>query len=144
MPTINPSATPQLLNETKDGTMMSHLGIEYTDIGPDFISAKMPVDDRTRQPFGLLHGGASAALIETLGSVASSLCIDLSAQVPVGVEINANHLRSVTEGFVYGTARALHLGRRTHVWEVTITNESGKRVCVGRLTVMIVDRKSNK
>lgn len=123
---------------------MSHLGIEYTDIGPDFISAKMPVDDRTRQPFGLLHGGASAALIETLGSVASSLCIDLSAQVPVGVEINANHLRSVTEGFVYGTARALHLGRRTHVWDVTITNESGKRVCVGRLTVMIVDRKSNK
>lgn len=140
MPVINPTVTPNLLNEATGGNMVSHLGIEYTDIGADYLSAKMPVDARTKQPFGLLHGGASAALIETLGSVASSLCIDLSEQIPVGVEINANHLRSVTDGYVFGTAKAIHLGRRTHVWDVTITNEDGKRVCVGRLTVMIVDR----
>ena len=141
MPIINPSVTPELLNKIPQNTMAGHLGIEYTDLGPDFISAKMPVDDRTKQPFGLLHGGASAALIETLGSVGSSLCIDLSKQSPVGIEINANHLRSVREGYVFGTARAIHLGRRTHVWDVTITDEQGKRVCVGRLTVMIVDKK---
>jgi len=141
MPIINPSVTPEALNELTADNMVSHLGIEYTDIGPDFISAKMPVDNRTRQPFGLLHGGASAALIETLGSVGSSLCIDLSTQTPVGIEINANHLRAVREGYVFGTAKAIHLGRRTHVWDVTITDEQGKRVCVGRLTVMIVDKK---
>lgn len=120
--------------------MVSHLAIEFTDVGEDFLSAKMPVDERTKQPFGLLHGGASAALIETLGSVASTLCIDISAQYPVGIEINANHLRSVTSGYVYGTATALHLGRKSHVWRVTITNENEKPVCEGRLTVMIVDR----
>lgn len=141
---INPSVTAEDLNTHTPPSMMTHLGIEYTDVGPDFISAKMPVDDRTRQPFGLLHGGASAALIETLGSVASSLCIDLSTHVPVGVEINANHLRSVQEGYVFGTAKAIHLGRRTHVWNATITDEAGKQVCVGRLTVMIVERNANK
>jgi len=140
MPVINPTITPELLNEATGENMVSHLGIEYTDIGADYISAKMPVDARTKQPFGLLHGGASAALIETLGSVASSLCINLSEQIPVGVEINANHLRSVRDGYVFGTAKAIHLGRRTHVWDVTITDETGKRVCVGRLTVMIIDR----
>jgi len=141
---INPSVTAEDLNAHTPPSMMTHLDIKYTDVGPDFISAKMPVDDRTRQPFGLLHGGASAALIETLGSVASSLCIDLSTHVPVGVEINANHLRSVREGYVFGTAKAIHLGRRTHVWNVTITDEAGKQVCVGRLTVMIIERNTNK
>lgn len=141
---INTTISPLALTQSMNNTMMSHLGIEFTDIGEDFLSGKMPVDDRTRQPFGILHGGASAVLIESLGSVASTLCIDVSKQVPVGVEINANHLRSVMNGFVHGTAKALHLGRRTHVWDVTLTDDAGKRVCVGRLTVMIVDRNSNK
>ena len=98
----------------------------------------MPVDERTRQPMGLLHGGASAALVETLGSAASAMRLDLSQQRPVGLEINANHLRPVRAGYVYGTATALHLGRRTHVWEVKIEDEAGQLVCSGRLTVMIV------
>jgi 1,4-dihydroxy-2-naphthoyl-CoA hydrolase len=118
--------------------MSDHLGIEFTGVGEDFVSAKMPVDRRTRQPFGILHGGASVALAETLGSVASSLCIDLNEAYPVGLEINANHIRSVSEGYVYGSARPLHLGRRTHVWDIQIVNEDKKLVCVSRLTVMIV------
>ncbi len=129
-----------MLNKSTHGTMMSHLGIEYTDIGTDFLCAKMPVDERTKQPFGLLHGGASAALAETLGSVASSLCLDLTRQYPVGVELNANHLRSVTAGYVHGTAKAIHLGRRTHVWNITIVDDKQQPVCVSRLTVMIINR----
>ncbi len=138
---INTAVTPTMLNAGSNQTMGHHLGIEFTEIGPDFISARMPVDERTKQPFGLLHGGASAALAETLGSVASSLCIDLSEQYPVGLEINANHLRPVTSGYVYGTAKAIHLGRKTHVWDITIVNEEKKPVCVSRLTVMIVDKE---
>ena len=138
---INTAVTPTMLNAGSNQTMGHHLGIEFTEIGPDFISARMPVDERTKQPFGLLHGGASAALAETLGSVASSLCIDLSEQYPVGLEINVNHLRPVTSGYVYGTAKAIHLGRKTHVWDITIVNEEKKPVCVSRLTVMIVDKE---
>jgi 1,4-dihydroxy-2-naphthoyl-CoA hydrolase len=119
-------------------TLMAHLGIEYTEVGADYLKAKMPVDERTRQPMGLLHGGASAALVETLGSAASAMRLDLSQQRPVGLEINANHLRPVRAGYVYGTATALHLGQRTHVWEVKIEDEAGQLVCSGRLTVMIV------
>lgn len=100
----------------------------------------MPVDDRTRQPQGLLHGGASAALAETLGSVGSAIRLDLNRQVPVGLEINANHIRAITGGTVTGTATALHLGRRTHVWDIKIEDESGRLVCTSRLTIMVVDR----
>ncbi len=128
----------ETLRAIAENTMSDHLGIEFTGVGEDFVSAKMPVDQRTKQPFGILHGGASVALAETLGSVASSLCIDLNEAYPVGLEINANHIRSVSEGYVYGSARPLHLGRRTHVWDIQIVNEDKKLVCVSRLTVMIV------
>lgn len=115
------------------------MGIEFVEKGEDFLRAKMPVDHRTKQPFGLLHGGASVVLAETLGSIASVLCLDEPMkQKAVGLEINANHLRAVTEGWVYGTARAIHIGRRTHVWDIQITDENQKLVCVSRLTVAIV------
>ena len=131
-------ASLEMLQAIAQNTMSDHLGIEFTGVGEAFITAKMPVDQRTKQPFGILHGGASVALAETLGSVASSLRIDLNKAYPVGLEINANHIRSVSEGYVYGTARPLHLGRRTHVWDIQIVNEDKKLVCVSRLTVMIV------
>ena len=119
---------------------MSHLGIEFINIGENYLTAKMPVDERTCQPLGLLHGGASAALAETLGSVGSAIRLDLNQQAPVGLELNANHIRPVTNGYVTGTATALHLGRRTHVWDIKIEDEAGRLVCVSRLTIMIVGR----
>lgn len=120
-------------------TLSEHLGIEFLEKGDDFITARMPVDHRTKQPFGLLHGGASVALAETLGSIASVLCLDDPLkQKAVGLEINANHLRSVTEGWVYGRVTPIHIGRRTHIWDIKITNEEEKTVCVSRLTVAIV------
>lgn len=125
--------------EMSKNTIGDHLGIEFVEKGEDFLRAKMPVDHRTKQPFGLLHGGASVVLAETLGSIASVLCLDEPMkQKAVGLEINANHLRAVTEGWVYGTARAIHIGRRTHVWDIQITDENQKLVCVSRLTVAIV------
>lgn len=127
------------INATSKNTLAERLGIEFTAIGDDFLTAKMPVDHRTVQPMGLLHGGASVALAETLGSVASVLCIDdLTKLMPVGVEINANHLRSATSGFVYGTTRPLRLGHTLHIWNIEIQDEAGKLVCVSRLTVAVV------
>ena len=121
-------------------TIAHHLGIEFTEIGTDYITARMPVDKRTHQPFGILHGGASVVLAETLGSIASFLCLpDPEKQHAVGLEINANHVRSVKEGFVYGTVRPIHLGRTTHIWDIQIKNEAGKLVCISRLTVAIVN-----
>lgn len=120
-------------------TLSDHLGIEFLEKGDNYLIARMPVDHRTKQPFGLLHGGASVALAETLGSIASVLCLDDPAkQKAVGLEINANHLRSVTEGWVYGKVTPIHIGRRTHIWDIKITNEEEKLVCVSRLTVAIV------
>jgi 1,4-dihydroxy-2-naphthoyl-CoA hydrolase len=123
-------------------TMVDHLGIEFTGFGDDFITARMPVDRRTIQPMGLLHGGASVALAETLGSVASALCLeDPLKQNPVGVEINANHLRSVRDGFVYATCKPVRVGRTIHVWQIDIRDESGQLTCTSRLTIAIVDVK---
>ncbi len=119
-------------------TMGEHIGIEWLEPGDDFLSARMPVDQRTRQPYGLLHGGASVALAETIGSVASAMLIDSSKFYCVGLEINANHVRGVREGYVTGTARPLHIGASTHVWDIKITDERGKLVCVSRLTVAIL------
>jgi len=120
-------------------TLGDHLGIEFIEKGDDYLVARMPVDHRTKQPFGLLHGGASVALAETLGSIASVLCLDDPAkEKAVGLEINANHVRSVTEGWVYGKVSPIHIGRRTHLWDIQITNEEGKLVCISRLTVAIV------
>ena len=124
----------------KGTTMMDHLGIEFLEVGDDYVKARMPVDHRTRQPMGLLHGGASMALAETLGSIGAWLCVDPSRYACVGLEINANHLRGVREGWVYGVARPLHIGRTTHVWEIKITNEEDKLVCVSRITMSILDR----
>jgi 1,4-dihydroxy-2-naphthoyl-CoA hydrolase len=128
------------LNKLGLNTLTSHLAIEFVETGEDFLTARMPVDDRTRQPFGILHGGASAALAETVGSVAATLCLDVDRQAAVGLEINANHVKSVRAGYVYGTARPVHLGRRTHVWEIRITDEAQNLVCISRLTLMVVSK----
>jgi 1,4-dihydroxy-2-naphthoyl-CoA hydrolase len=122
------------------GTMGEHIGIELTEIGPDFLKGRMPVDARTRQPYGLLHGGASCVLAETLGSIASALVIDPDRFNCVGLEINANHIRGVREGIVTGTAIPLHLGGTTHVWDIKIHDEREKLVCVSRLTVAILKK----
>lgn len=126
-----------------EGTMCEHLGMVFTEIGDDSITATMPVDNRTKQPAGLLHGGASVALAESLGSIASALCIDGRTTMPVGIEINANHLKSATSGLVTGTCRAIRRGQSLHVWNIEIHNEAKELVCVSRLTVMIVPKREN-
>ena len=134
--------TLEHLNNVGENTLLSNLGIEVTEIGDDYIIAKMPVDARTVQPARILHGGASVALAESLGSYASNLCInDNTKKQPLGIEINASHLSSVREGtYVYGKVSPLRIGRTMHFWQINITNEEGKLVCVSRLTVAIVDR----
>lgn len=134
--------TTQHLAALGKGTMGSFLGIEWTGIGEDYMSARMPVDERTKQPYGLLHGGASCVLAETIGSVASAMVVDHDRFYCVGQEINANHLRSARDGYVTGTARPLHLGRTTHVWDIRITDEQDRLVCVSRLTVAVRERIS--
>ncbi len=129
------------IQEISKNTMVEHLGIEFEELGDNFLTAKMPVDHRTHQPMGLLHGGASVALAETLGSVASSLLVDLNEYHPVGLEINANHIKSARSGFVYGKTTPIHLGKKTHVWDIKITNENNELVCISRLTVAIIKRK---
>lgn len=129
------------LNRSSDKTLNALMGLEFTAIGPDFIQAELPVDERTHQPYGLLHGGASAALVETLGSVASYILVARDNKRAVGVEINANHVRGITEGKVIGTVKALHIGRTTHVWEIRVHNTSNQLICAGRLTVAIVPSK---
>ena len=123
------------------GTMSEYLGIEWVELGTNFLKAKMPVDHRTRQPYGLLHGGASCVLAETLGSVASAMVIDHNKFYCVGLEINANHIRGAREGYVTGIATPLHLGSTTHVWDIKIYDEKEKLVCVSRLTVVVIARK---
>ncbi len=126
------------LNARARGSLVEHLGIVVTEAGQDWLRGTMPVDARTRQPYGLLHGGASVALAETLGSMAGGLCVDPAREAVVGLEINANHLRAVREGTITGTARALHVGRSTHVWEIRIENEAGKPVCISRITLAVI------
>lgn len=123
------------------GNMGEHLGIEFTEIGPDYIKATMPVDHRTKQPYGLLHGGASVALAETLGSVGAAMVVDHNEYICVGQEINANHLRSVRSGFVTGTAKPIHIGSSSQVWEIKIHDERDHLVCISRLTVAVLKRK---
>jgi 1,4-dihydroxy-2-naphthoyl-CoA hydrolase len=133
--------TVESLQSLGKGTMSDHLGIEFIELGKDFIIARMPVDGRTKQPHGLLHGGASCVLAETVGSVASYKVIDSSKFYCVGIEINANHIRSAKEGFVYCKVMPLHLGSTTHVWDIRITDEKEKLICVCRLTVVIIKKK---
>ena len=124
------------------GTAIEHLGIEFVEVGDDWISGRMPVDARTIQPYGLLHGGVSVALAETLGSAAAHHCVDDTAFLPVGIQISANHVRGVREGLVHGIARALHLGRTTHLWEIRIASDAGQLVCASNLILSIVPRQS--
>lgn len=133
--------TPEALNAISKMTMVEHLGIQFLEIGEDTIKASMPVDHRTIQPYGMLHGGASATLAETLGSVAGHLCIDGNAKMVVGLEINANHIRPVSGGWVYGVVRPIHIGSSTQVWEIRISNEQDKLVCISRLTLAVLNRE---
>ncbi len=136
----NDNVTLDRLNVLSKHTMAEVLDIQFTAIGEGYLKATMPVDDRTRQPYGLLHGGASAVLAETIGSVASSLCIDTDKQLCVGLEINCNHIRGKKSGFVTGMATPLHIGATTHVWDIKIHDENDKLVCVSRLTVAILKK----
>ncbi len=141
MTIFKPGITLELLNKLSANTLAEHLGIEYTVFGEDFIEGKMPVDHRTHQPLGMLHGGASVALAETLGSVAAMCCLDTQLQYPVGLEINANHIKSVRNGFVVGKVKAVHIGKKTHVWEIRISTEKNELVCISRITMAILDKK---
>lgn len=136
-------ATVDGLNNLNNNTLASALGITITEVGPDYLTAEMPVGSSTVQPFRILHGGASVALAETLGSIASTLSIDdLSKHTAVGLEINANHLKSVREGGrVTGTVRPVRIGRQIHVWNIEIRDEKGDLSCISRLTVTIVERR---
>jgi 1,4-dihydroxy-2-naphthoyl-CoA hydrolase len=129
------------INAWNRGCLVEHLGMAVTEVGDDYVRGTMPVDARTRQPFGLLHGGASVALAESLGSLAGNLCLD-AGEMAVGLDINANHVRAATEGVVVGTARPLHLGRTTQVWEIRIEDERGRLVSISRLTLAVVPRPS--
>jgi 1,4-dihydroxy-2-naphthoyl-CoA hydrolase len=137
------AATPEQLNERALHSMSAHLGIRFTEIGPDFLRATMPVNEHTQQPFGILHGGASVTLAETVGSVASLMCVDAEQYRCVGQEVNANHLRGVTSGTVTATARPFHLGARSQVWHIEIRDESERLVCVSRLTMAVVEARRN-
>ena len=123
------------------GTMGEHLAMEWVAIGDDYLKMRMPVDDRTKQPYGILHGGASCALAETVGSIASHYVIDNEKFICVGLEINANHVRSAREGYVTATCTPIHIGSSTHVWDVRIHDDAGKLICVSRLTVAILPRR---
>lgn len=131
------------LNKLSKNTLLEQLEIVFTEVGDDYLVATMPVDHRTHQPFGLLHGGASAVLAESLGSSAANCCLDMTAEYAVGLEINANHLRSVRSGKVTGTTRPLHIGRRTQVWETRIEDDAGRLACVSRLTMAVVPRAAS-
>lgn len=133
--------TPASLNELCKGCLVSHIGIEFTEVGKNYLVARMPVNKQTRQPFGLLHGGASVVLAETLGSVAANLLVGPKGQQAVGLEINANHLRGKKEGFVYGKTIPVHIGKSTQLWEIRITDENHQLICVSKLTVAILDKK---
>ena len=137
---FNKSVKLEDLHSLSEDTMGEHLGMEMTELGDNFLKIKMPVNERTKQPYGLLHGGASCALAETAGSIASSLVIDPYKFICVGLEINANHVRSARQGYVTATATPLHLGRNTHVWDIKIHDELNKLICISRLTVAILDK----
>jgi 1,4-dihydroxy-2-naphthoyl-CoA hydrolase len=138
------AATPAELTAIGSKSMPGYLGIIITEVGEDFVRATMPVNAHTHQPFGLLHGGASVALAETLGSMGSVLCIDSERFMAVGQEINANHIRGVASGLVTATARPWHLGRTSHIWHIELRDADEKLVCVSRLTIAVVERRDQK
>jgi len=130
--------TLEALQQNGKNTLVEHLGIEFTEIGDDFIKAKMPVDHRTHQPMGLLHGGAHVVLAETIGSTAANLCLDNTKEYALGLDINSNHLKGIKSGFVYGTAKPIHVGSKTQVWEIRITDEKENLLNISRLTMMVL------
>jgi uncharacterized protein (TIGR00369 family) len=132
--------TVEELTERSKNTLMEHLGIEYLEIGDNFLKARMPVDQRTKQTVGILHGGASVALAETLGSIAARLCLGKKHTSIVGLEINANHIRPIQSGWVTGITTPVHIGNTTQIWEIKIYNEQDKLVCISRLTVANIDK----
>ncbi|TAJ52385.1 MAG: hotdog fold thioesterase [Nevskiaceae bacterium] len=132
--------TPEQIQRTAANSMSGHIGLKITEIGPDYVRGTMPVDQRTKQPYGRLHGGANVVLAEELGSFGANMCLDPAEAFAVGLEINANHLRGVTSGTVTGTARPLHIGRSTQVWEIRIENEAGELACISRLTIAVVSK----
>ena len=137
---MNKNKALQKLNDFQKNTITELLGIEITDFGPDYFCGKMPVDHRTVQPYGLLHGGASAVLAESLGSIAGGMQVNRDTQTVVGVEINCNHLRSARDGWVYGKATPVKIGRKIQVWNIEINNDDGKMVAVSRLTLAVIDK----
>ena len=139
MPVWNVQTTPQQINQRAQGTMLSHLGIEFLEINADSLKARMPVDGRTIQPAGILHGGASATLAESLGSVAANLCVDPSKKVCVGLDINANHIRTARSGWVTGVVTPIHVGKSTHIWQIRIEDEAGRLVCISRITMAVLN-----
>ncbi|MEO7293273.1 MAG: hotdog fold thioesterase [Ginsengibacter sp.] len=138
---FNKSLATENINAFGKETMAAYLGIQLVEIGDDFLKLSMPVDERTRQPFGVLHGGASCVLAETIGSFASALVIDLDKYICMGLDINANHVRSAKSGLVIANCTPLHLGKTTHVWDIKIYNEDEKLVCISRLTVAILEKR---
>jgi 1,4-dihydroxy-2-naphthoyl-CoA hydrolase len=138
---IPENVSPEHLNALSPGTLLQNLEIEFTEVGSDYLIAKMPVNEKTHQPMGLLHGGASVALAETIGSTGTYLMIDTETQNAMGIEINANHVGGVHSGFVYGKGTIIHKGRSTHIWNIEIRDKREKLISVCRLTMMIVERK---
>jgi 1,4-dihydroxy-2-naphthoyl-CoA hydrolase len=134
-----PNITLAAICGTAKNTMIEHLGIEFIELGDDFLKARMPVDHRTKQPIGILHGGASCVLAETVGSTAANCCVDLTQFYCVGLDINTNHIRSIREGFVYATAKPYHLGKSTQVWSIEILNEDKKLISINRLTMAVLE-----
>ena len=135
-------ATLEKMNAIGQNTLVEHLGIKLSEVGEDFLKGTMPVDKRTHQPLGMLHGGASVALAETLGSVAATMTLDLSKQYAVGLEINANHVKSVRDGIVTGIARPVHIGKKTQVWEIKIYDKNEALACISRITMAVIDKKA--
>ncbi|ADI37572.1 thioesterase family protein [Waddlia chondrophila WSU 86-1044] len=133
--------TIESISAIREKTMTEHVGIEFTEVGENFLKGKMPVDDRTKQPFGIMHGGASCVLAETLGSVAACHCVEIDKQVCVGLSLNINHIRMARSGWVYGIARPVHIGGKTQVWDIAIENEEGDLVSSTRLTLAVLDRR---
>jgi 1,4-dihydroxy-2-naphthoyl-CoA hydrolase len=136
-----PNLSLDIINDWGKNTMTDFLDIKFTAIGDDYLEATMPVDNRTKQPLGLLHGGANVVLAETLGSVAATLTVDKDSQFCVGLEINANHLKSVKEGLVRGVTKPIHLGKKTQVWEIKIYTPSNELSCISRITMAVIDKK---
>lgn len=138
---FKPNISLEILNSWGENTMTDFLDIRFTKIGDDYLEATMPVSPKTKQPLGLLHGGANVVLAETLGSLAATLTVDTTKQYCVGLEINANHLKSVKEGIVTGVTRPVHLGKKTQVWEIKIYTEQGDLSCISRITMAVIDKK---